>query len=243
MHLDSTLLRRALFAFILIATSSLSPGAYAQAAWTIETDSSSNTLVQVDLEFFAKTPVGPIGLSTINGMTRGPGGDLYLVAPSLDGFFARSLYRLDANSLDLEEIGDLGLPDPPAVSALTVLPDGRLLMSGDAGGLELLYQIDPGTGRATVIGETSKRLWSLVATPDRVYAGAVDSTGSYGLYEVDPATADVLFLFSLPDRILAGRNAMDAGFDGLLYHWSTIVVGSPPFRVEDAAVIDPATGD
>ncbi len=77
---------------------------------------------------------------------------------------------------------------------MTFACDGRLFLvvKSDQG----LYEVNPETGRATLIGQTGHNFTSLASWDNRLYAVA---SGDFNLYEINPATAEADLVGPLGD--------------------------------------------
>ncbi|MEM8997248.1 MAG: hypothetical protein AAGF23_20870 [Acidobacteriota bacterium] len=233
-----------LLASFFLILSPLSAPVDAQTAWTLELDSGNTELSRLDLPTALTTSVAPVGLEVINGMTGGPAGSLYVVGSVSFQDPNPTLYRLDLGDADLEAIGPLDLPNLPLVRDLATLSDGRLLMAAEVGVPAGLYEIDTATGRATPIAETERPILSLAALGDRVYASYRASNGAYGLYDLDPDTAEITLLYPLASQLFGFVNSMAAGLDGRLYLLGDYVpLVAPPTLYHVTSVVDPLTGD
>ncbi|MEM1180075.1 MAG: hypothetical protein AAGM22_17165 [Acidobacteriota bacterium] len=231
----------ALFCLLVLCGALPSSG---QLAWTLRLEQDITNLAVLDLQTAETEPAAEVDLEVVNAMTRGPSGDLYILGAALFGEIDSTLYRLDPVSFELEEIGPLGLPNPPFVKDIAALPDGRLLMSAEVGVPAGLYVIDPATADTTLVAETDEPILTLATLGDRVLAGYRNSDDEYGLYAVDPGTAALTFLHPLPDNLFGFSNAMATGLDGRLYISGDFFPPvTPPILFRVTSTIDPSTGE
>ncbi|MEO1086068.1 MAG: hypothetical protein AAFY88_17655, partial [Acidobacteriota bacterium] len=180
----------------------------------------------------------------VYAMARGVDGDLWIIARETFTPSVVALHRLDSKTFTLTEVGPLNPPVFLDIEGMTVLPDGRILMSAGSGPSAPtgLYELDPATGQSTFIGNTSNPLTALANLDGRVYA-LFQRGVDYDLYGVDPDTAALTFLHALPDGAIAFQNSMAAGADGRLYVVDGFVVGGPPVYISSTGAIDPVSGD
>jgi outer membrane protein assembly factor BamB len=182
----------------------------------------SGNLVSINPGTGATTVIGPTGLGSFAFALAGAGGRLYLTD------FDNNLYHVDAATGTATLIGPTGIPRDPGFPPGSVNPDGTLNFCGEtfygvgdkiyatfhafridpvtlAVSVEAapkLWEIDPHSGLARLIGETSPDLLTSVRVDGRFYAfrsvftafsdfGPVSSTQ---LYSLDIGTGKATFL-------------------------------------------------
>lgn len=182
---------RAFIATLVLAVSGIQanagPVAYGEAF---------DTLYRIDLATRTATPVGAAGswggasIANVEGLTYGPNGKLYAVSDTL----LKALMTIDPATGLANVIGPLGggsgLGDSGQGTfdvldlGMTFTCDGRLwLSSGFTGSF---WQVDPGTGATTKIGNLGATITGLTARGNQVFgAGSQDDPN---LYSIDLTT-------------------------------------------------------
>lgn len=214
---------------------------FGQEAWTMEHQLGDVlTLSLIDLAALQTTPVGEVDLFEAVAITRGVGDELWLVGQQTSSS-AETLYRLNASSLALEEIGELSLTGA-FVRDLAWLSDGRLMMSAAEGATDGLYEVDIATGSASLISEVDEPLLVLGAVDDQLFS-ILRTDPDFGLFDIDPDDATPSFLFDIPADLLGFENSLNAGPDGRLYLLGAYSFPiAPPTLIHLSVRIDPISG-
>jgi len=155
-----------------------------------------DTLYSIDLSTHTATPIGAAGswsgasIANVEGLTFGPNGKLYAVSDTL----LKALMTIDSATGLASVIGPLGGGAGLGESGqgtfdvldlgMTFTCDGRLwLSSGFTGSF---WQVDPGTGAATKIGNLGATITGLTARGNQVFGAG--SQGDPNLYSINLAT-------------------------------------------------------
>ncbi|MEO1367439.1 MAG: hypothetical protein AAFX50_09695 [Acidobacteriota bacterium] len=230
------------FAASALLLALFAPPCHAQKAWTLGFPVELSLL---DFQTAEAEAVAPVELADVFAMARGVDGDFWIIARETFVPSVVSLHRLDSKRFTLETIGPLNLQNFVRIQGMTVLPSGRILMSAGGGTQTApgVYDIDPGTGQSTLIGNTQGTIAALANLGGQVF-GLYRQGLDYQLAEVDPSTAHVTLLFSLPGQAIAGQPSMASAADGRLYVVSQSVPPvDPGLYVDTTAVIDPVSGE
>jgi len=137
------------------------------------------------------------------------------------------LYSINPDTGDMQPIGAIGFD---GVTGLEVLPDGRLIGTAKQGNdLGLLIQINPVTGRGSLIGVLGdfNNPGECVRFPDLAYDNATDTlyaTGffcnglSRSIFTIDPNTAEATLIGET--TFTGGGLGLAMRSDGTLFHSS-----------------------
>jgi hypothetical protein len=206
------------------------------AADTLAYSESFDTLFSVDLTAHTATKIGqatPPGitrLANIEGLTLTPGGALYGVS---DVTGTKTLLRIDATTGLATAVGGLTLTGGDTSGQLDLgmaaTCDGKLWLSSGTGsssvpGTGLLWQLDPNTADATLVGNLGAKITGLTARGNQVYGAG--SQGNNNFYSVSTSTgaATLLGAYGLSTYITTTSPAFDA--TGRL--WAVLNYVPPP---------------
>lgn len=205
-----------------------------------------DTLYRIDLATGQAQAIGPAGsiegirIAYLEGLTYAPNGELYAVS---DG--VKALVRLDVKTGAATVIGSGGITgqsgqlDP----ALAFTCDGRLWMSTAATGK--FWQVDPGTGVATLVGNLGYKITGLAAHDNILYGAG--SNGDEGLYRIDPATAQTTLIGRFGSTV-PYASAVGLSFDNVGQLWASVAYNPPRHdsdplvKWNDYAKVDLVTG-
>jgi len=174
---------RAFIATLVLAVSGIQAN-----AGTVAYGEAFDTLYSIDLSTRNATPVGAAGswsgasIANVEGLTFGPNGKLYAVSDTL----LKALMTIDPATGLANVIGPLSLGDSGQGTfdvldlGMTFTCDGRLwLSSGFTGSF---WQVDPGTGSTTRIGNLGATITGLTARGNQVFgAGSQDDPNLYSI--------------------------------------------------------------
>ena len=199
-------------------------------------------LFRIDLATGQATRIGAFGGSggvtfvDVEGLAIAPDGTLYGVADA-----QKLLFRVDTSNGHASLVGALRENGQPIANdanldfGLAFTCDGRLWLSSDK--RALLWEVDPGSGNARLVGATGAKISGLAARGDRLVGIGVE--GSEGLYSVDRDTGAASLIAPLAPHV----NFTDAGLDfdaeGRLWAVRDFF---PPDPASDIVRIDVTTG-
>ncbi|MEM8996532.1 MAG: hypothetical protein AAGF23_17225, partial [Acidobacteriota bacterium] len=155
--IPSILSTRVASTLLLAALAFGAPG-HAQKAWTLDfVLGGPVSLSLLDVQTAESEIIAPVQLVDVYAMARGVEGDFWIIARATFTPSVVALHRLDSETFTLTEVGPLNLPSFVDIRGMTVLPDGRILMSADfePSVPPGLYDVDPATGQGTLIGNTA----------------------------------------------------------------------------------------
>lgn len=208
----------------------------ARAADTLAYSESFDTLFQVDLTAHTATKIGqatPQGVTrfaNIEGLTLTPGGTLFGVS---DGNGTKTLLRIDPTTGLATVVGTLTLSGGDTSGQLdlgmTATCDGKLWLSSGTGsttttGTGLLWQLDPNTANATLVGNLGAKITGLAARGNQVYGAG--SQGNNNFYAINTSTgaASQIGAYGISTYITTTSPGFDAG--GHL--WAVLNYVPPP---------------
>ena len=144
-----------------------------------------NLTTQTAVELGRATPIGAPRYSVIEGLTASPSGVLYGVSVSPT---VKTLLQISSANGLATPIGVLALSGADATSEVAIgmafTCDGRLWLSSSGGSL---YQIDPATAAATLVGTLGVKVTGLAAKGNVLFGAG--SQGNNNLYQIDVGTA------------------------------------------------------
>lgn len=196
---------------LLFALSLLLPAlpAAAQKGFSVQSDGDQK-LYSIDLQTGAATAIGETGFDGIEGLAFSPGCQtLYGVDDVSD-----RLVTCNTGTGACQSIGSLGVDVTD--TGLAFANDGALYMSTDAPKRPSikLYQIDPATGVATLVGDQGREVTGLAGNLTGVFGLGGDGTNS--LVSIDPVSGAATKIGDLATVSLQDGGS-DFGRDGTFW--------------------------
>ena len=206
------------------------------AADTLAYSESFDTLFRVDLTAHTATKVGeatPQGVTrfaNIEGLTLTPGGTLYGVS---DTNGTKTLLRIDPATGLATAVGPLNLTGSASTGQLDLgmaaTCDGKLWLSSATGstatpGTGLLWQLDPNTAGATLVGDLGAKVTGLAARGNQVFGAG--SQGNNNFYAINTSTgaASLIGAYGTSNYITTSS----PGFDASGHLWAVLNYVPPP---------------
>ncbi len=201
------MLRTTFLSAILLLLAAL-PAA-AQKAFSVQSDGDQK-LYSINLQTGAATVLGATGFDGVEGLAFSPG---CRVLFGVDDVTDR-LVTCDTATGACKSIGSLGVDVTD--TGLAFANDGALYMSTDAPKKPSikLYQVDPATGVATLVGDQGREVTGLAANLTAIFGLGGDGTNS--LVTIDPVSGAAAKIGDL-GTVSLQDGGLDFGRDGTLW--------------------------
>lgn len=208
-------MRRSLQTAVLVLSAAMALPAVADPlAYAI----SFNKLYRIDLASGTTTLIGETGFNDVEGLALAPNGTLYGIVDS-----TKTLITIDKQSGHGTAVGNApgntgltgqGVGQFDALDfGLAFSCDGRLWASSDTA--RKLWQINQGTGQATLVGSLGVQITGLGANADGLYG--LGSQGDEGVYRIDTATAVATRFGTLASNLTFADGGIDFDDQGNLW--------------------------
>jgi hypothetical protein len=152
------------------------------------------------------TPANAPRYSTIVGLTYSPSGALFAVS---DAKASKTLLRISTSTGLATPVGALSLGSSDELDiGLAFTADGKLWLSTNVGGL---WQVDPGSAAATLVGSLGARITGLTSRGNVLYGAG--SQGNNNLYQIDQTSGHATLIGAYGDSVnyvTAASPAFDA---------------------------------